>query len=296
MDAPSLIAVMGPTASGKTALAERLADRLDAQLINADAFQIYRYLDVGTSKPGTRDRYELLDIRDPDEQFGVGEWVSLVLAILDAAWSKRRNAVVVGGTGLYVRALFEEFSEMRAAPDPNLREELQKRMLEQGPASLYAELLAADPVAAAKLDPRNPARLRRALERLAGPTEPIGVALPPFRKLKLAVDPPKDVLDAQIERRLDKMIQNGWVQEVCRLREAGFAKESPAFRAIGYLDIWSHIEGVISLEGALARIASATRRYAKRQRTWLRGEPRLYRPACEEGIDALFADAMERIA
>lgn len=296
MDVPLLIAVMGPTASGKTAVAEQLADRLDAQLVNADAFQIYRHMDVGTSKPEAKDRYELLDIRDPDEAFGVGEWVSLALDILNAAWIRRRNVIVVGGTGLYIRALFEEFAEMRAAPDPKLREAIQVRLQERGLASLYAELQVLDPTAAATVDPHNPARVRRAMERAAAAAEPIPVVLPPFRRLKVAVDPPSRVLDAQIERRLGKMIQNGWVQEVGRLREAGFSKDAPAFRAIGYLEVWSHLEGVISLEVALARVLVATRRYAKRQRTWLRGEPDLYRPECGADLEALCAEAMERIA
>ena len=233
MNAPSLIAVMGPTASGKTALAERLADRLDAQLVNADAFQIYRHMNVGTSKPEAKDRYALLDIRDPNEAFGVGEWVTMALAVLNEAWSSGQNVVVVGGTGLYIRALFEEFGEMRGAPDPELRERIRSRLEAHGLESLFAELQALDPSAAAKVDPRNPARVSRALERASVPAEPMSVVLPPFRKCKLAVDPPKQVLDDQMERRLAKMVQNGWVQEVRRLREMGYSKDVPGFRAIG---------------------------------------------------------------
>ena len=185
---------------------------------------------------------------------------------------------------------------MRGAPDPELRERIRSRLEAHGLESLFAELQALDPSAAAKVDPRNPARVSRALERASVPAEPMSVVLPPFRKCKLAVDPPKQVLDDQMERRLAKMVQNGWVQEVRRLREMGYSKDVPGFRAIGYLDILGYLEGVISLEGAIERIATATRRYAKRQRTWLRGEPHLYRPACEAGLDALFAEAMERIA
>jgi tRNA dimethylallyltransferase len=296
MDEPLLVAVMGPTASGKTALAERIAERLEAQLVNADAFQIYRYLDIGTSKPRDRAKYALIDIRNPNEPFGLGEWVSLAMVVLNEAWDRSRNVVVVGGTGLYIRALFEQYSEMGPQPDPALRSALLDREKLEGLPSLFAELQAVDPAAAEQIDPRNPARVRRALERALSPAAPMRVTLPPFRTIKLAVDPPKQVLDVQIERRTATMIQNGWIQEVRCLREMGFAEDAPALRAIGYLDVLRHTQGVISLQGAIARIVAATRRYAKRQRTWLRGEPRLHRLSGEAETEALFAEAMERIA
>lgn len=296
MEVPLLVAVMGPTASGKTALAEQIASEIDAQLVNADAFQVYRYLDVGTSKPQDKSKYELIDVRNPDEQFGVGEWVSLAMDLLGAAWSKSRSVVVVGGTGLYIRALFEEYGEMRPQPDRALRARLMDRERREGLTALFAELQSIAPATASQVDPRNPARVRRALERALSPAPPIRVSVPPFRRIKLAVDPCKEVLDVQIEQRAVTMIQNGWVQEVRRLGDMGIAEDAPAFRAIGYLDVLRHLQGVISLEGAIARIVAATRRYAKRQRTWLRGEPRLHRLTGEVGTEALFAEAMERIA
>jgi tRNA dimethylallyltransferase len=286
---------MGPTASGKTAVAERLADHLHARLVNADAFQVYRGLDVGTSKPVAKERYDLLDIKAPDETFGVGEWIAAATAVLGTAWADGNHVVVVGGTGLYIRALFEEYAEMYAAPDPDLREAVQKRLRDAGVEALFAELTAVAPQVAAGIDAGNPRRVSRALERVLAGNGPMRISIPPFRKTKLALDPPKATLDVQIRRRLDIMFQNGWVREVERLRAAGIARSAPSLRAIGYQDVWDHIEGVISFEIACERITTATRRYAKRQGTWLRSEPNLLRLAGNEP-EALYAEAMERIA
>ena len=135
-----LIAVMGPTASGKTGLAEALADELDATLINADAFQIYRGMDIGTAKPKAKSRYALLDIKNPNEGYGVGEWAQSAQAIVQDAWIAAKSVIVVGGTGLYIRALFEEYDGLHPAPDPVLRSELELREQTEGLPALYAEL------------------------------------------------------------------------------------------------------------------------------------------------------------
>jgi tRNA dimethylallyltransferase len=274
-EAPWLLAVMGPTASGKTALAEALAEELDAQLVNADAFQIYRGMDVGTAKPERKERYQLLDIRDPREGFGVGEFVALGSEALAEVYARRRSAVVVGGTGLYVRALFEGYEGMRPAPDPALRDELEDRLAREGLESLADELQQRDPEAAAKLDLRNPARVRRALERALDPQPPLRFSLPPFRKAKLALVLSADAAERRIAARLEAMLEAGWVEEVRALREAGVPREAPGMRAIGYRSLWDHVVGVSSLAVAAESIRSETRRYAKRQRTWLRSEPNL---------------------
>src|SRR5271165_7127776 len=129
---PRLIAVMGPTASGKTDVAEAIADALDAQLINADAFQVYRGMDIGTAKPRAKGRYRLLDLKAPNEGFGVGEFVQLAQTELNTLFQERRSAVVVGGTGLYIRALFEQYSELAASPEPALRAALMEREYRDG--------------------------------------------------------------------------------------------------------------------------------------------------------------------
>lgn len=263
---------MGPTASGKTELAEGLANHLGAQLVNADAFQIYRGMDIGTAKPENHSRYRLLDIRNPSEGFGVGEYVALAQAVLEECWEAQRNVVVVGGTGLYVRALFEEYDDMGQAPPPEIRSQLDARSLED----LVEELTRIAPETASRVDSKNRVRVQRALERIYSPTPSVPLNLPPFQKQKFAVNVDTEVTAARITRRVDEMIEKGWIGEVAALAANGFSLADPGLRAIGYEAIWRTNDGEVRLEDAKATVIAETRRYAKRQRTWLRSEPHLY--------------------
>ncbi len=280
---------MGPTASGKTGLAERLGDRLDAKLIGADAFQIYRGLDVGTAKPIDKKRYRLIDILEPNEDFGLGSWLGLAQVELVRAFACQQNVIAVGGTGLYVRALFEEYASIWAPPDPELRSKLNSMPID----SLRKQLIAGHPDIAASIDLANPVRVRRALEKLQS-HKPTPIALPAFKKLKIALNPSVEVLSARIEHRVFEMVHNGWVREVEQLREMGYHREDPGFRAIGYRAIWDHLEDWLSIEEATATTIVETRQYAKRQRTWLRSEPNLVEISATTEDDA-FAEAVERI-
>lgn len=262
-----LIAVMGTTASGKTELAEALADRLGAQLINCDAFQIYRGMDIGTAKSSRRDEYRLMDIRNPDEPFGAGEWVRLATEILGGL---DRDAVVVGGTGLYVRALFEGYADMAPPPDPELRLELNQWSLDKKQRRL-AEL---DPVASERIDMQNPMRVQRALERvLSSPLNPPHPPTPTHRRLKLWLQRDPAETELRIRSRAEQMVREGWVEEVQCLRDEGYNLEHPGLRAHGYRHIWSVLEGKMEMAQALELTTGEVRRYAKRQRTWLRKEP-----------------------
>ncbi len=267
---PLLVGVMGPTASGKTEVAERLADQMSALLVNADAFQIYRGMDIGTAKPIAKDRYDLIDIRDPREGFGVGEFVGLALESLRAAWENHRSVVVVGGTGLYVRALFEEYDSMSVAPDPELRKELDQLPLEV----LVEELLRSDS-AKPGMDLKNRVRVQRAVERTRCSKPSVPVILPAFKKIKLAVIPDPFVSSDRIAQRVELMVHNGWVREVQQLKDLGYQLSDPGLRALGYKSIWQHLDGEINLNEAVATTIAETRKYAKRQRTWLRSEPNL---------------------
>jgi tRNA dimethylallyltransferase len=268
---PLLIAVMGPTASGKTEFAEALAEQIDAQLINGDAFQIYRGMDIGTAKPERKSEYRLLDIRNPSEGFGVGEYVSLAQAVLFECWEARQNAIVVGGSGLYIRALFEEYDDMAQAPDPALREQLDQRTLED----LVEELKRLDEESSKRVDLRNRVRVQRAIERIYGPKPSVPVRLPPYQKCKFAVVRDSDETNDRITNRVENMVQKGWVGEVRQLIADGFSESDPGFRALGYRALWQHLNGEIELKEATATTIAETRRYAKRQRTWLRTEPNL---------------------
>ncbi|MEZ0325238.1 MAG: tRNA (adenosine(37)-N6)-dimethylallyltransferase MiaA [Fimbriimonas sp.] len=266
-----LIAVMGTTASGKTDLAEQVSDALGAQLVNNDAFQVYTGLDIGTAKSPRKAEYRLLDIRTPDQPFGLGEWVRLAQTELAGIYSQGKSAVVVGGSGLYVRALFEGYDAMSDAPDQNLRDQLNQLTLEE----LQTKLREWDPAIAATIDMRNPVRVQRAIERHLTPARQEKPDLPPFRKFKFAIERDPKETEARIATRAAEMVREGWIDEVQGLRDQGFSREDPGMRAHGYRHIWDVLEGTMKIDEALELTTGEVRRYAKRQRTWLRKEPGL---------------------
>lgn len=289
------MAVLGPTAAGKTELAERLADRLQAQLISADAFQVYRGFDVGTAKPLNTERYELIDILDPAEPFGVGDFVQRAVSLLEPLYARGRNVVLVGGTAYYVRALLEEYGELHGQPDPELRARLRSRLESEGLEALAQELRQWSPEAAAKADLQNPARVTRALEKLFDSTPPIRFTLPPFQIQKVGLDPDVDLLRKRIVARAERMMQNGWVAEAERLRKQGVSRSDPAMRAIGYAALWRHCDGELSLGETVELVVNETAQYAKRQRTWLRKEPKVERYAGFGNTEEAFGFALERL-
>jgi tRNA dimethylallyltransferase len=266
---------MGQTASGKTALAEGLAERFDAQLINADAFQAYRGMDVGTAKPSDRERYRLLDIKAPNETYGVGEFCVRAAEVLNELYGQGRSAIVVGGTGQYVRALFEEYRDLMPEPDVALREAIGRRLREEGLPALVDELTRRDPALAARTELQNPVRVTRALERLTDSRPPLAFRVPYAKRIKVATVAEKDDGDSRIALRTATMMHNGWVDEVRRLLAEGYGPEDPGFRAIGYRKIASLVDGDLATEEAERAIVQETVSYAKRQRTWLRSEPGL---------------------
>ncbi|MEQ1823339.1 MAG: tRNA (adenosine(37)-N6)-dimethylallyltransferase MiaA [Fimbriimonadaceae bacterium] len=273
---PLLVAVMGPTASGKTALAEGIADKLQAKLINADTFQCYRHLDIGTAKPERTENYALIDIADPTELLGVGEWVKRADATLD----RSQNAVIVGGSGLNIRALLEGYGEMHGPPPAGLRERLNATPLPE----LVAELNSLDAAVAEKVDIKNPVRVTRAIERFH--SQRLETAVPDlsaYRIVKFGLDASQQWLSNRISRRTHEMIQMGWLDEVAKLRSLGFKASDPGMKAHGYRSLWEVLEGTKTLEDAEEEISIMVRQYAKRQRTWLRAEPNLCKIWAEDG-------------
>jgi tRNA dimethylallyltransferase len=284
-----LIGILGPTASGKSVVAESLADEFSAQLINADAFQVYMGFDIGTSKSKSKERYKGIDLIEPSEQFGVVQWIQYVIPILEECLKKCQSAIIVGGTGLYVRALFEEFSDMSSEPDPLLREQLQDELRTHGLDSLVSELMSLSPEN--RVDMANPIRVTRALEKLKS-VRTFKFSLPPFQKQKFALLPSVVATDSSIGLRLRAMMNEGFVEEVRRLVEKGVPKEAPAFRAIGYRTILRLLDGEVNGDEALSGIETETRRYAKRQRTWIRSEPNVHILEAETPAEFLSAIRM----
>src|SRR5690606_8707528 len=286
---PSAIALMGPTASGKTALALDWAERLGGEIVSVDSALVYRGLDIGAAKPTPAERarvpHHLLDLRDPGGPYSAADFAADArTAIADIA-GRGRVPILAGGTGLYFRALLHGLSPMPEA-DQAVREAIEREAGERGWASLHHELAGVDPAAATRIRPNDAQRIQRALEvwRLTGraisdwQSDPPPPRLP-VRMLKLVLAPAtRAELHARIERRLDAMLAEGFLGEVRRLRETPALRDHPrplqlpALRAVGYRQAWEHLEGKTDLATFRDRALFATRQLARRQLTWLRGE------------------------
>ena len=278
---PRVVALVGPTGTGKTELAAELARRSGAEVIGADSMQVYRGLDIGTAKPSRELRGEiphhLIDIVDPDDPMSAGRYAELARR---AAWQiheRGRPIVLCGGTGLYARA-FAGGLVPSVAADPGLRRELALRDTED----LYAELAVVDPRAAKRIEPRDRVRIARALEiqRLGGRAQSEQHAAHrfgdrPFEMVWLGLDLEQDRLWPRIEARVAAMFEAGWVDEVRALYARGYCAELRSMQAIGYREVGWLLSGRMDEASAREAITTATRRYAKRQRTWFRSEPGL---------------------
>ncbi|MES2886241.1 MAG: tRNA (adenosine(37)-N6)-dimethylallyltransferase MiaA [Pseudomonadota bacterium] len=293
-NAPALF-LMGPTASGKSGLALALAAALaegttpwaGARLISVDSAQVYRGMDIGTAKlpRATLARWPhgLIDILDPAESYSASRFRDDALALVAAARAENRVPILVGGTGLYFRALENGLSELPTA-DAGVREQLSLQATAQGWPAMHAQLAVIDPEAASKIEPNDPQRILRALEihALTGRTRSAHWAAPKSAGLagpvvKIGLLPPeRATLHAAIGERFRQMMEAGFLEEVLKLKtRADLHKELPSIRAVGYRQLWEHLSGECSLTDAVERGIIATRQYAKRQITWLRSEPAL---------------------
>ena len=271
MSVPNLVVVMGPTASGKSEVAEAIANFHNAPIINGDAFQIYRGMDIGTAKPKDKSNYHLLDIRNPNEDFGVGEYVILASELLHEFYNQNRSVVICGGTGLYIRALTEEYRDLFPSPSAELRLKVAEMNLDEAVDSLTK----LDPNGSSNMDLKNEIRVKRALEKKMENRIPIQFSVPPFMIKKIAIIPPSQLSQVKIKQRTQEMFQNGWVAEVKDLLNKGYGLGNPGFRALGYEAIAEYLQEKGNEMDLVERIENDTVRYAKRQRTWLRAEPNL---------------------
>ncbi len=303
---------MGPTASGKTALALEWGERLGGEIVSVDSALVYRGLDIGSAKPDAAERarvaHHLVDIRDPWQPYSAAEFAAGARAAMEEIAARGRVPILAGGTGLYFQALLHGLSEMPPA-DAKVRAELAAEAARRGgwPA-MHVELARIDPGSAARINPGDPQRIQRALEvwRLSGRTMSQWRTAPPpprlaFRVLPLVLAPAdRDVLHGRIERRFDLMLEAGFLDEVRALRAmpqlAGHPAplDLPALRAVGYRQAWEHLDGRCDSAGFRERAIAATRQLAKRQLTWLRSrlDVRWFDPVRDraglEGALALF--------
>jgi tRNA dimethylallyltransferase len=280
---PPAVFLMGPTASGKTELALALAERFPVTVISVDSALVYRGLDVGSAKPDAAIRaqvpHELIDIRDPAESYSAAEFRDDALGLMQRAARAGRIPLLVGGTGLYFRVLQHGLSALPGA-DPELRARLAEEGERLGWQTLHARLARLDPEAARRIRPADRQRVQRALEVIELTGRPLSaqqqgaIARPPFRILKLVVDPgPRARLHQRIRERLNAMLAAGLLEEVRALMARGDLHAGlPALRAVGYRQAWEHLSGRYDRDTFVLRALHATRQLAKRQLTWLRRE------------------------
>jgi tRNA dimethylallyltransferase len=277
------LAIVGATATGKSALALALAEELGGEIVNADALQVYRGFDIGTAKPTPEERrrvpHHLIDILDPHERYSAGEFARRARAAIGEIEGRGRLPIVVGGSGLYLRALIEGISPVPPG-DPATRRALRARLAGEGLPALYAELARRDPETAARLAPGDTQRILRALEvaLVSGVPLTTWISRQPFGMERLSATRvgltlPRAVLYDAIAGRVLRMVERGWVDEVAELLRSGIEPSLPAFQAIGYRQLARHVLGEWPLERAIDAILQATRRFAKRQETWFRKEP-----------------------
>lgn len=273
---PTLVVVVGPTGSGKTSLAIELARHYGAPIISTDSRQVYRGMAIGTAQPTSEElaqatHYFIAD-RSPEEEFNCGRYEVEAMALLDKLFESSPMVVAVGGSGLYVQALCEGMDNLPEADDA-LRDNLKRRLAEEGLPSLVAELERVDPVYARVVDRQNPARVMRALEVCITTGRPYSeqrsgrVAERPFRIVKVGTDLPRDVLYDRINRRVDMMINDGLVEEVRALMPL---RHLNSLQTVGYRELFDYFDGTATLEEAIELIKRNSRRYAKRQLTWFR--------------------------
>lgn len=280
-----LIVIVGPTAVGKTTTAIRLCEAFGGEIVSADSRQVYRGMDIGTAKPTPDERqrvpHHLIDILDPDQILTLAEFQERAYAAVDDIARRGRVPFLVGGTGQYVMAVVEGWTVPEVAPDWAFRDQLYAEAREVGLAALHARLAQVDPVAAARIDPRNVRRVIRALEVFHATGKPISEAQrkvpPPYRILMIGLTLPRDVLYQRIDARVDEMIRQGLVSEVQRLIDQGYTWDLPSMSGLGYVEIGQYLRGEVSLDEAIRLIKRNTRRFVRHQYNWFRlSAPRIH--------------------
>jgi tRNA dimethylallyltransferase len=277
---PAAYALLGPTASGKSRLAHALARKLPVEIVSMDSAQVYRGMDIGTAKPGAAERasapHHLIDLVDPDQPYSAGRWREDCIRTTLEIFSRKKIPLMVGGTMLYYRALAAGLDELPAA-DAAIRKAIDDEARRLGWPALHAELAKVDPAAAQRIQPGDSQRIQRALEvfRISGtPLSSLqgrSSTELPFSLRAFSMVAGKKLLDEKIEKRFDAMLAAGLIEEVKALRKQfRLTPDMPSMRAVGYRQVWEHLEGGATVAQMRERAIAATRQLAKRQLTWLR--------------------------
>lgn len=277
---PSLTVICGPTAVGKTELTLRLAESFDAEIISADSRQVYRLMDIGTAKPTPAEqqqvRHHLIDVIWPSEEFHVARFISLAEAAMQTIRFRNKLPFLVGGTGLYIKALTEGLLDAPGA-DPELRKHLHEKAAHEGSEVLHAELAGVDPESAARLHANDLVRIVRALEVFRQSGIPLsrlqdehGFRTADYRTLKIGLTCERETLYRRIDRRSEAMFRQGLLEEAESILQAGYDPDLKIFRTIGYRQAFALLRGEMTREEAVDDLKRSTRRYAKQQITWFR--------------------------
>lgn len=298
----AFLAILGPTASGKSRLGLALAERLGGEIVACDSQQVYLGMDIGTAKPTAEEQrripHHALDLVRPDQAFNAARWAEVAGAAIEAIAARGRLPIVVGGTGLYFRALTSGLFEA-PPPDPAIRDRHRGEAATEGVEVLHARLAAVDPEAAAVISPRDLLRTSRALEiheqtgRTITSLRREARTRRPFRPTVLLLDPPLPDLRRRIAARVEAMMASGFLAEVRALRADGYGPGLKPLQALGYKQLGEVLDGLLSLDTAVSEIVRVTNAYARRQRTWFRKEAAARRFEEEPGIEAAMAAAGE---
>jgi tRNA dimethylallyltransferase len=281
--AKPVVVIVGPTAVGKSRIAIEVAKAFETEVLTADSRQVYRGMDVGTDKPASEDRqavpHRLIDLVDPGESFNAGLYRRQAIDEIERLYRDCRLPLVVGGTGLYVRALLKGLCDAPQA-DPIVRKALRQEAEDQGYDRLYARLVDVDPVAAARLHPRDESKVIRALEvyqlsgrRMSEFQQEHGFAERPFAALMIGLNRDRDMLCRRIEGRIDWQLAHGLIEETKRLLAQGYQRDSAAMKGLGYRQVAEHLTDEYDAAEMVRRFKRDTRRFSKRQMTWFRKEP-----------------------
>ena len=298
-----LVIVQGPTASGKSALAMQLAERLDGEIVNADSMQVYRGMDIGTAKPTPEERarvpHHLYDLVTPDVNFTAADFRDHASRVIEEIHRRKKRIILVGGTGLYIRILTRGLADSPGG-NQDIREDLEARADREGLAALHRRLADVDPVSAARLHPNDRVRVVRALEVFFMTGRPLSAfqdehrfADELYRCLKIGINMERELLYRRVEERVDKMMAEGLVAEVAGLLAAGYTADLKAMSSIGYKEICAHLAGEYSLDEAVRLIKRSTRQYAKRQMTWCRRDSEIIWVEYPVKFDSILNTVME---
>ena len=304
--ANTLIAIVGPTATGKSALGVRIALDIGGEIVSADSRQVYRYMDIGTGKPTPEQLsavpHHLIDVADPDEEYSLALFLRQARQSIDDILGRSKTPLLVGGTGQWVRGLLEGWQAPEVPPAFEFRRELAARAKARGAEALHAELGALDPAAARRIDPRNVRRVVRALEvhRQSQNGPPSGPARiePPFDQVVVGLDLSREKLYRRIDERVDSMLAAGWLDEVRDLLDRGYGLNLPSMSSLGYKELGLSLKGGMSLEEAVETTKRRTRRFSRQQHAWFRPADERIRwfEATPAGLDSAAAYVKETLS